>query len=504
MAHLYRRYFDHWTTLIVILATTLLICGCGLLGKKDQYERSQADRVTDIVMAGETSLIIGLNLNTDINGNRESTGFLPEDSITTPLSILESHLSTEQNSLTLIDFPINQNRPLYQSLNGRFMPINSISKSSTTPVSSKTTSFNFVVRDSLITIGDSVKEISATRVGIYNGFEKCLIFVETGFKNNLSEQSWEQLHSFCNDSVIELTNQFAPQCNLENQSLNAECDLDENQRFIVLFYNLGNKSYAGYVDPYDFDPDKPIQYYGRSEILYLNATHLEDNTNSLFKIKLTIAHEFQHVLSKLITYSLGVHPLLDTWIEEGLAESASHHMMIKNQLSTSEIDTPKYIPFRINEFDSIKVKEGIGFIKWSSNTANYALSYLFFQYLRGQSKEPDTFFRRIHQQANINTQTVFNIVNNNQFEDFNDLLLSFHLASIYNSPDLPKYQFSKDNTSYFNGDIVASKAQILSSKSQPNPSIEPGGRIIKLLPSAQHETFVPQNQGENIWFIRVN
>lgn len=177
-------------------------------------------------------------------------------------------------------------------------------------------------------------------------------------------------------------------------------DVDGNcKTILVVFDIIDSNYYSGHTGPYiggyffSLDmysqasveatwPGTPM-HSNEGDILFIDCNPQNPTTEDAER---TIAHEFQH----LVNFSNVVaknKDLTDTWIDEGLAEAANHlcYGQVQDRIDFYNTDTGNII------------KNGSPLFYWDNShvLTNYSKSYLFFQYMRGQSALGNGIYKKI-------------------------------------------------------------------------------------------------------------
>ena len=173
-------------------------------------------------------------------------------------------------------------------------------------------------------------------------------------------------------------------------------DVDKDGKVNILVYDIKDDfddtgSYTGgYFHPRDL---YDVPNSNRAEVFYMDTypsmgtdrTRLNEK-----KVYSTLAHEYQHMVNanqKLLKEKK--EDGMDVWLDEAFA-MASEHMYLGKPLE-----------HRIDYYNhSNSIANGHSLIKWNHRgdvLSNYALSYLFSQYLSAQSDNGDAIFKEILQ-----------------------------------------------------------------------------------------------------------
>ncbi len=185
-----------------------------------------------------------------------------------------------------------------------------------------------------------------------------------------------------------------------------ESDIDSNGKvFIVLYgqFSIGEQL-RGYTNTGDLNGTTGNE----GEYMYIDVKNFDTGV-----IKSTMAHEFQHIINMSIQISQGNNNGMEVWLDEGLAMAAEHLVYGSNQVK-ERID-------KFNSDDMGNIKNGNkALIVWTEDndvSSNYALSYLFVQWIRSQSSS-DSVYQLI---INNSSGSALSIVNATG-ESFENLL----------------------------------------------------------------------------------
>lgn len=169
-------------------------------------------------------------------------------------------------------------------------------------------------------------------------------------------------------------------------------DTDSNDKVIIVLYDIvdGGGSIRGYVNNNDI-----IETTGdgnSGEYIYVDVANFNDTV-----IKSSLAHEFQHVVNQLIVDNIdGINGTLsEVWLDEALA-MASEHLVYGSSVVND----------RVEDFNSNPgVKDGKhGLVYWNDTekvAANYALSYLFMQWVRYQAGSDSVYTDIVSNTTNV-------------------------------------------------------------------------------------------------------
>ncbi len=221
----------------------------------------------------------------------------------------------------------------------------------------------------------------------------------------------------------------------------------------IVFNDLGPLA-SGFFFPGDlFEPSAENPNTNQADIVYIttrNNNHLTPGCLS------TLTHEFQHMVhskrNRIVEKDMGIDDFLYLWIDEGLAMAAQHLYggIIEDKLSI----------YNYNYKGAIGRGHSLFFWDYFDNDkvfSNYALSYLFFQYLRIQADNDTTIYKEIIEcEANDNS-CVENVIQDRIDSEMtlSRFMINFRLALFLNDSEGPygfggEQGFEFDN-SYFNG-----------------------------------------------------
>ena len=274
-----------------------------------------------------------------------------------------------------------------------------------------------------------------------------------------------------------------------------ESDVDGDGKINILVYDIqdGFDGYynMGYVEGYFHARDLlNVSKSNQSEIFYIDSypsMGMEDGKD-VTKVFGTLAHEFQHMVSFNQNVLIEGKSDLPTWIDEGLAEAAN------------QIYRGKGLSDRIDYFNaSGNITNGHSLLYWGDRNdvlSNYALSYLFMQYVKIQSGQGDKIFKEIHQDPNNNYKAIENVakkyIDSNM--TFGQLMTNFRLALFLNEPT-GLYGFKGDP--FFNN---LEKKIYFGTKPL---NLRGGGAIITPNKSSTEPT-VPSNKGANVTYTFIS
>ncbi len=172
-------------------------------------------------------------------------------------------------------------------------------------------------------------------------------------------------------------------------------DVNADGTISLLFTNLGN-SIAGYFSPGDLYSAEQYPQSNERDMIFVSTLNSLDSAGAYA----VIAHEFQHLVNNnrnvLIEGDMeSLNDLGNLWINEGLSMTAMH---LYNGVQVNWIGA-------YNTGAAIADGQSLTYWEYNDNIkvyGNYALSYLFFQYLYAQGGKETAMFREIIESSNNN------------------------------------------------------------------------------------------------------
>ena len=268
-------------------------------------------------------------------------------------------------------------------------------------------------------------------------------------------------------------------------------DRDNDGKTAILLFDIQDgwdgSSQPAYTAGY-FSPNDLEGYNNQMDMVYLDTYPTmgkDKNTPDALKCINTLAHEYTHLVTHSDYLMNHRQAELPTWINEGLAMAAEHMLFgtLTNRISYYNRDPN----------DSIKNGHSIAYWDQNGDTlANYALSYLFFQYMRVQTKQfsggGEDIFRQI-MQSNNRGPTVVRDVMGKFYPNMNiiELIADFRMATVLCEADSlygfrGESHFSSLNPNLFTGSSA---------------SLRGGGVVIKKI----SQPFTPRKQGKDIQYL---
>lgn len=294
----------------------------------------------------------------------------------------------------------------------------------------------------------------------------------------------------------ELAKEFDAQFPKMTESFGSKDKVDERYgdndgRTALLCYDISGNKMSGnsYTAGYFFAGDLNINYSNRTnnniDCLHIDSWQgmsrkTSDNTLNPVFSKRTMVHELQH----MINYSICrdnennfTKLSIPTYLNEAYSEAAAH-------LCYGEATS------RINNYNSNSYIAGgkVSLLNWDKNNSlsNYALSYLFSQYIRIQYENGENIYKDTMAELN-ESNSLFGIIAGKLGVSGDELLLNFRAALFLKNAE-GKYGFG--------GEEWAETIKSNSTKADTALSLEPGAAVV--IPF--NNSFEPSGAGSNIRF----
>jgi hypothetical protein len=323
------------------------------------------------------------------------------------------------------------------------------------------------------TDSDEVYKVTAAKIG--EG-ARCIVYAEEG--SNLDAAKGKLVAAEYDANIYPLiTNAFG-----------TVMDVDRNGKVTLLLLDVreragGAGSVGGYFHPVNMmKRSASYPYSNEADMLYIDIKPQVPLSEEFYA---TIAHELQHLIHYSQTVALA-KPRKDTWINEGLSTGAEYlykgdpnnRLGYLIQVYSSQFASPN------------TVKDN--FFVWNGSLEDYATGYLFFQWLRVNSKNDTMVYKQILNNNAGNYQSVLDAANlaffdNTVTSSWEKFLASWHIANYkpdisygYQSDAMIKTALSKYGKSSF--------CAVCANLNAP-PSLRPGEALITKVNSAT--TFTP-------------
>lgn len=307
----------------------------------------------------------------------------------------------------------------------------------------------------------------------------------SGSKTNV----WVNNNEITKQDAEKLGREFDQQIHgLITTNFGPESDVDGNRKVDILLYDIqdGFDGTGGFFAGYFYGRDLyNVSNSNQSEIFYIDSYPLMGigAAKDVSQAYTTLAHEFQHMVNfnqNFLKENDGEG--MDTWLDEALSMAAE-------QIYTGEALTDRIDYY--NESESIA--NGHSLLKWEYNgdtLSNYALSYLFGQYLKVQANQGNSIFKEISRDSNNDYQAVENVVQKyiDPTMEFGQFMTSFRGALLLKQAD-GIYGFKGDPS--FDG--LEPRLFSFGSSAQ----LYGGGSIVKPVDSTPEEAY---DKGPNITY----
>ncbi len=327
------------------------------------------------------------------------------------------------------------------------------------------------------------KDLPATKV--YGSAEsKCLVFVDDAI--NASAHEWNLIgQKFDNEIYTDMTSAFGN-----------PTDIDSNGKIVILYYDMGvaENSTLGYFLSNDLTLDNG---YNEMEIFYMNIKWGIDKDSDATanpvdaELIRTLAHEFQHLINYGQRVMIRKVTEMDTWIDEGMAESAEQ--LIGKTPGAGRIDT-------IKADSSNKIRNGAPLCVWNQDDKSYALAYTFMQYCKNHARDREGMFKQLIAHTYGDYRAIEEVMKEQQpsfFKDFASIVTGYRLANLIGAP-AGIYSYGSES------DIFNFKDASYAPASVSGIKLGAGGSVYIYPSDSDLNSFVPNGHGPDIRFIRIN
>ncbi|HBC76409.1 MAG TPA: hypothetical protein DC017_16480, partial [Candidatus Wallbacteria bacterium] len=329
--------------------------------------------------------------------------------------------------------------------------------------------------------GIITKDLATTKV-YGTASSKCLIFLDDAVATTYD---WNSVGKNFDEVVYpKMANAFG-----------VPTDIDANGKVVILYYDMGVKEISTYG--YFMSDDLSLGSDGNEmEVFYMNIKFQIETGSTATADPLdpdmirTLSHEFQHLINYGQRVMIKKLNGMDTWIDEGMAESAEQ--IVGGTPGTSRINT-------IKEDNSNKIKNGAPMCVWMGDDESYALAYTFMQYCKNHAKDGEAMFKLLIGDTNGDYRAVEKIMKeqNSEFTDFASVMAGYRIANMVNASS-GIYGYGAENA------VFNFSAAAYAPTSVDGLKLAPGGCVYIYPSDADVSSFTPSGQGTNIRFIRVN
>ena len=242
-------------------------------------------------------------------------------------------------------------------------------------------------------------------------------------------QIWCEDTDFATESQIqdladEFDNVIYP---LVTENFAEPSDINEDGTITLLFTDLG-LSIAGYFSPGDLYSSSTFPQSNERDMIFVSTRNALTNKGAYA----VIAHEFQHLCYNnqnaiIENDAQGINDNANTWINEGMSMTAMH---LYNGIQSDWIGAYN---------QSASITKGQSLTDWNDSSTtdvygDYALSYLFFEYLRIQGNNETGMFKEIIEDESNDYRCVEHAIRKYVGEglSFSDFNVLFRLALLLN------------------------------------------------------------------------
>ncbi|MCM3728909.1 DUF5011 domain-containing protein [Neobacillus cucumis] len=272
----------------------------------------------------------------------------------------------------------------------------------------------------------------------------------------------------------------------------SESDVDHDGKVNILCYDIqdGFSGSGGYVAGYFGAADLyNVSYSNHSEIFYIDTypSMGMSSTKDVSNVYSTLAHEFQHMVNYNENVLIEGKSDTDTWLDEGLSMAAE------------QIYLGKGLTDRIDYYNSSSsIQNGHSLLYWDYSgdvLSNYALSYLFAQYIKVQANQGDKIFREILTDPNSDYKAIEDVAKKYISSDitFGKLMTNFRMAlllkqstGVYGFKDVSTFNTLKEKV--YQGS---------------NINLRGGGAIVAAF-NSKDGLSIPANKGQDITYTIAN
>jgi hypothetical protein len=335
------------------------------------------------------------------------------------------------------------------------------------------------------TDSDEVYKVTALKIGEGT---RCIVYAEEGSK--LQAAHGARIADEYDANIYPLiTNAFG-----------TVMDVDRNGKVTLLLLDIKERpgspgSVGGYFHPINMmKRGSSYPYSNEADMLYIDINPQTPLTEEFYA---TIAHELQHLIHYSQTVALA-KPRKDTWINEGLSTGAEYLYKGDPNKRLGYLISINNSPFASPN----AVKDN--FFVWNGSLEDYATGFLFFQWIRVNSKNDTMIYKQVLNNTAGNYQSVLDAAkgafyDNTMTSSWESFLASWHIANY--KPQISSYGYQNDalitkTLATYNRTSFCTVCANLSGQ----PALRPGEAIITKVNSAT--TFTP-SQAASIRYIKL-
>lgn len=316
---------------------------------------------------------------------------------------------------------------------------------------------------------------------------QCNVWVRTADYNMSLAEAQSIATEFDTNMYPKLTGVFGAPPNVDGDGkINIVC-LDLKDGFDPNYPETGYL--AGYFDPNDlFAQSEDNPYSNQTEAVYIDTyPTMGINSTDVTKSFDTIAHEFAHMANvnqNVLIEQNGIDGSLDMWLEEAMAEAAS------------QVYSGVVSDYRMEDYNSSdEIGNGLSLLQWNGYLENYALSYLFGQYIKEQAGIGDAIFTEISQSPYNDYRAVEQAMKAHVDEDltFGEVMTDFRAALLLKQDDGP-YGFMGNEDFDVLQDKIYTGGEI---------SLYGGGAVVIAADPVSGFIKIPDNKGETVRYLLI-
>ncbi len=262
-------------------------------------------------------------------------------------------------------------------------------------------------------------------------------------------------------------------------------DIDGNGVVSILLADLGGGA-AGYITKGDLFTKEEYSQSNFRDLVYIEKSMSTSDINS------TIVHELQHLAHAnrniLIEGDWDSDNLSYRWIDEGLATAAQH--MYEGPQTT-------WLTVLNHNYYNGPVRDGNSFLYWDYFDHNkvysdYAMAYVFIQYLRIQSGNKTSIYREIIECTTNDYRCVENIVKKYVDPEYtlSDFIVDFRITLILQDDSGP-YSFAGESAFKFT----------IPAFTRNSVNLRGGGGVFI---NSDNSFMAPSDAGQNIIFVGID
>jgi len=310
--------------------------------------------------------------------------------------------------------------------------------------------------------GNSVE--ATLKYGASSG--KTLIYVQN---SELAKADWDKVGTFIEETLYpRVTSVFGN-----------PTDIDANGRIVILYFDMDDDSTLGFFVPSDL----LVGGDGNAmEMIYINTIPTLPEDEETYR---TVAHEFQHLINYGTRVIINQNSEMELWLDEGLAEASAH--LLYDKVVAYDIAT-------FNNDRASKIANGLSLLIFENRDEDYALSYLFGQYIRCQAGSSSIYSSLINNEKSGMDAVVEVLASAGlgaEFDSGAKIMHNFRIALALGKDDSP-YGFKADNDKF---DLTVREPQSWVIKRLP-----PGGSFMFNTKSGL-SVEKPSSAGDNISYI---